>query len=91
MGKFKAFFCLAALCIGISPLLTGCGPSAAEVDATQDAQCTRWGAARGSSDYIQCRATLAVNYQREQRDDDNATAAGVAIGLAAGANGAVKR
>lgn len=55
------------------------GPSDAEIDATQDTQCVRWGAARGSHDYIQCRATLAVNYHREQTDQSNANAAGAAM------------
>ncbi|KUZ35257.1 hypothetical protein [Burkholderia territorii] len=70
------------------------GPSAAEVDATHDAQCVKWGAKRGSSDYIQCRATLQVNYEREQNDNSNATAAGVALGMSAGmaaANSGVRR
>jgi hypothetical protein len=61
------------------------GPSDAEIDATHDAQCTRWGAKHGTAEYIQCRATLQVNYQREQRDESNSAAAGIAIGMAAGA------
>jgi hypothetical protein len=63
------------------------GPSDKEVDATQNAQCIRWGAKPGSSDYIQCRATLAVNYQREQDQHDNSVATGLAIGMAAGQAG----
>ncbi|MCA7976787.1 hypothetical protein LGM57_10690 [Burkholderia cepacia] len=64
------------------------GPSSAEVDATHDAQCIRWGAKRGSPEYVQCRAILQVNYQREENDDSNAAVAGAAMGMAAAAAGA---
>jgi hypothetical protein len=64
----------------IAAVIASCsGPSKKEVDASQNAQCVRWGAKLGSSDYIQCRATLAVNYQREQEADDAANAAGAAM------------
>jgi hypothetical protein len=90
MKTLAYLFASAAL---LGSLLSACNPSDAEVDATQDAQCIRWGAARGSHDYIQCRATLAVNYQREQQDSSNSTAAGVAMGVAMGAaaNAGVRR
>jgi hypothetical protein len=82
MKTLSILFATAFLC---ASLLSACDPSDAEVDATQDAQCVKWGAPRGSHDYIQCRATLAVNYHREQEANDNSAAAGVAIGMAAGA------
>lgn len=73
------------LLLGISvfgAILFACsGPSDAQIDAKQDAMCVRWGARRGSSDYIHCRATLA---SQQARDDDSA-ATGVAIGMMMGA------
>lgn len=60
------------------------GPSDAEIDAKQSAQCVKWGAKLGSSDYIHCRATLAA---KEDSDSDSIVS-GVALGMAAGALGA---
>lgn len=80
----KTILCLSALALVVGGVFAACsGPSASEVDATQDAQCVKWGAHRGTTDYIQCRATLMVNYQRQEKEDDNSAAAGVAIGMAA--------
>lgn len=77
----------ALACVG---LLSACSPDDKEVDASQNAQCLNWGARLGSSEYIQCRATLAVNYRREKDNDSNSAMAGLAIGMAAGASGGRK-
>lgn len=60
------------------------GPSDAEIEAKQSAQCVKWGAKLGNSDYIHCRATLA-----EKADSDSdPIISGLALGMAAGALGA---
>jgi hypothetical protein len=88
------FVLLFSACV-VSCLVWACsGPSDAEVDATQNAQCMRWGAMAGSSDYIQCRAQLAVNYHRKQEDDHNSNMAGAALvmgGMAAANSSAARR
>jgi len=72
------------LVAAITASLTGCGDDPAELARKRDAACRSWGAAPGSSTYVQCRATLEANATRKQREDDS-TATAIALGGAIGA------
>jgi hypothetical protein len=69
--------------------LAACGESPEERNRRQDAACQSWGAKHGSPEYIQCRATLALNEDR--RKDEAVTQALVAANIGVSAGGLGRR